>query len=499
MKDLQDWAAVHKLLKQNKNVTEISKLLNMSRTTVYKLINTKEEPIYNRTKYPSKVSKFKEDIFNWRTNPEYDYNGTRIYRELKKKGYQGSISPIYTFLKKVDEKADVISKKATVRIETPIGDQAQFDWSEYQVWVDGRKQTVYCFAIILAACRKKAVCYSLKSDANAIYEAIQELFEELGGVTLELVIDNPKALVIENNPKNEDEIEYNPKALMLASHLGTELNACNCYWPKTKGKIEKPFNYIEEQFVKGNQFKNMADLNRKGKEFVNEWCNEVHTTTKRIPNEFYEKEEKKALLPLPTKRLDFNHQLKERIVSFDSYISINTNKYSLPVKYVGKTVLFRIVYGYLIEVYTKEKEYIITIDVKFERNSVFSNDEHYEDIRVVPKSIPQIRRDFTAIFKNGDKYLLQAGMKFDQPTHHARQILKLLDLYNAEDIDKILAYGLEHNILDIKSIKELIKEKGYEIIFASGKPILTNVIKANEDELTRDCKYYEINQGSEKQ
>ena len=34
--------------------------------------------------------------------------------------------------------------------------------------------------MILSACRKKAVCFSLKADANAIYEAIQELFEDLG-------------------------------------------------------------------------------------------------------------------------------------------------------------------------------------------------------------------------------------------------------------------------------------------------------------------------------
>ena len=102
----------------------------------------------------------------------------------------------------------------------------------------------------------------------AIYEAIQELFEDLGGVTLELLIDNPTALVIENNPRNEMEIRYNHHALLMARHLGTELNACPCYWPRKKGKIERPFNYIEEQFIKGNHFASMEDLNRRGKDFV---------------------------------------------------------------------------------------------------------------------------------------------------------------------------------------------------------------------------------------
>ena len=154
----------------------------------------------------------------------------RFFRELKARGYNGSIGPVYRFLKRVDEDiGDSISKKATVRHESPPGDQAQFDWTEYQVVVGNRYRTVYCFALILAASRKKAVCFSLREDADAIYEAVQDLFDELGGVTLELLIDNPKALVIENNPKSEDEIKYNPHALLMAANLGTELNACPCY------------------------------------------------------------------------------------------------------------------------------------------------------------------------------------------------------------------------------------------------------------------------------
>ncbi|MEE3494855.1 MAG: hypothetical protein VZR06_06835, partial [Butyrivibrio sp.] len=56
----------------------------------------------------------------------------------------------------------------------------------------------------------------------------QELFDDLGGVTLELLIDNPKAFVIKNNPKSEEEIKYNPHALAMALNLGVELNEYSC-------------------------------------------------------------------------------------------------------------------------------------------------------------------------------------------------------------------------------------------------------------------------------
>ncbi len=273
MKSLEDWAAVQRVYRQTKSIRATSRTLHISRNTVKRLLKMNDAPKYSRTSYPSKLDAFKEQIIEWRCEP-FCYNGTRIFRELKARGYTGSIGPVYYYLKKVDEDINHISKKATTRHESPPGDQAQFDWTEYNVMVAGRVRKVYCFSLILAASRKKAVCFSLKCDADAIYMAIQELFSEVGGVTLELLIDNPKALVLENDPKSEAEVKYNPHALMLAKHLGTELNACPCYWPRKKGKIERPFQYIEEQFIKGNQFSSMEDLNRRGKEFVNAWCDE---------------------------------------------------------------------------------------------------------------------------------------------------------------------------------------------------------------------------------
>lgn len=487
MKDLQDWAAVQKLFKSTGNISLIARTLGMSRTTVYSLLKQKEEPTYKRKNYPCKVAPYADRIIEWKYSPEYQFNGTRIFRELKKLGYDGSIHPVYTFLNRISEVDFTGNSVATVRIETPVGDQAQFDWSPYQIFVGTRWREVYCFSMILAASRKKAVVFSLKCDSDAIYEAIQELFDELGGVTLELLIDNPKALVIENNPQSLDEIEYNPKALLIAKHLGTELNACNCYWPRTKGKIEKPFQYIEEQFIKGNRFESMEDLNREGKKFINEWCNEIHTTTQRVPNEFYENEEKKALLPLPTNHLYFNDKSQKRKVSLDSYIHIDTNKYSLPSKYAGQWITYRILYGFRIQVFLND-EMIITLETIDGKHKEIKDEHHYDDIKTVSKSIPQIKRDFTETFSNGAKYLETASAHVQQVSHHAREILKLLDMFEASSLDRILAYSIENGIYTSKEIRALIKDKGFEIIHSDDAD-QTHVYA--EDGLTRSLDYYE--------
>jgi len=493
VKDLQQWAAVHELHKRKFNISQIAKQLGMSRNTVKKLLREKEVPRYLRTHYPSKMDAYMDNIIMWRTMPAYDYNGTRIYKELKALGYAGSINPLYRILKSIESNKNEISPKASVRIETPVGDQAQFDWSPYNIMVNGRFRVVYCFTMILAASRKKAICFSLTSDSEAIYESIQELFEELGGVTLELLIDNPKSLVIEHTPKTEGEIKYNPEALLIAAHVGTELNACNCYWPRTKGKIEKPYQYIEEQFIKGNTFSSMEDLDIRGKKFIKEWNNEIHGTTKRIPEEFFKNEEIKALRPIPMSRL-WLKEASKRVVSNDSYVNINTNKYSVPVKYATKNVMFRIIYGFRIDIYTTTNELILTTEAKDGKFETITNHEHYKDIAVkASKSIPQIKRDFTSTFKNGEEYLKVAGYLFQQPSHHARKILELTELYQTEDLDKIIRYAIDHGSVDINSIKKLLRDRFFEIVTESKTKELSTKV-SDEMGLTRNCGYYEKQQ-----
>lgn len=489
MKNLEDWAAVHKVYRQTVSKRATAKILKISRNTVRSLLELKEPPKYKRTRYFSKIDDYKELIIEWRCIP-YQFNGTRIFRELKKKGYTGSIGPIYRYLRKVDEDVDGhISKKATVRHESPPGDQAQFDWTEYNVIVDGRYRKIYCFSMILAACRKKAICFSLKVDGEAIYEAIQELYDDLGGVTLELLIDNPKALVIENNPKSEEEVKYNLQALMMAKHLGTELNACPCYWPRKKGKVERPFNYIEEQFIKGNSFATMEELNHRGKKFIDDWCQEKHSTTKRIPNEHFLLEEIQVLQPLPASHYRMKPLIKRKI-SPDSFININTNKYSVPVKYVDRTMFFRLIYGFRIELYDSKKDFVMSFESSKDKHDVIKKQEHYEAIAMkVSTSIPQIRRDFTARFPNGIRYLEAAGSKFDQPTHYARKIMELQELYDDYVLDAFIGLAVDEDKMDIKSFRSLLRD------YNSGKQILPavheqSVIIAN-DTLTRDCSYYE--------
>lgn len=246
-----------------------------------------------------------------------------------------------------------------------------------------------------------------------------------------------------------------------------------------KGKVERPFNYIEEQFIKGNSFESMEEMNRLGKEFVDNWCNEKHTTTQRIPNQHYFLEELCALQPLPEKHY-FVSEAKSRIVSNDGLVSIEGSKYSVPIKYATQKVYFRILYGFRIKIFNKKREIIFETEKVDKR--IVRCDEHYENIRKpVSTSLPQIKRDFTARFKNGTKYLEESYSYISEPARHARKIMELQDLYDDWLLDEFIGKAIEEKKFEYKQFKELLRN------YNSGK----SQSVSDMDELTRDCSYYE--------
>ena len=75
----------------------------------------------------------------------------------------------------------------------------------------------------------------------------------------------------------------------------------------------------------------MEELNRRGKKFVNEWCDEVHGTTKRIPNQHYLIEEKAVLLPLPKTRYRTKRLQKRKLTDQPSVTQEKAFPYQSPL------------------------------------------------------------------------------------------------------------------------------------------------------------------------
>jgi len=127
----------------------------------------------------------------------------------------------------------------------------------------------------------------------------------------------------------EGHIVYNRSLLALAQHYGFLPKACRPYRAKTKGKVERPFRYIREDFFLGRCFRDMEDLNRQFADWLDTVANvRLHGTTNRIVAEAFAAEQPE-LQALPAGPFDALIRL-ERRVSHDGFVAIGGNYYSVP-------------------------------------------------------------------------------------------------------------------------------------------------------------------------
>ena len=114
-----------------------------------------------------------------------------------------------------------------------------------------------------------------------------EAFEHFGGVPREILYDRMKTAVL-GEPDDDQPIVYNAKLLACGAHYGFAPRACKPYRAKTKGKVERPYRYIRDDFFLARRFANLEDLNRQLRAWLDTVANvRLHGTTDRVVAEHF--------------------------------------------------------------------------------------------------------------------------------------------------------------------------------------------------------------------
>ena len=80
---------------------------------------------------------------------------------------------------------------------------------------------------------------------------------------------------------------YNRTLLDLARHYGFQPRACRPYRAKTKGKVERPFRYIREDFFLAGSFRNLEDLNGQLRHVLNDLARQLLSAIIRTSEHFH--------------------------------------------------------------------------------------------------------------------------------------------------------------------------------------------------------------------
>lgn len=127
----------------------------------------------------------------------------------------------------------------------------------------------------------------------------------------------------------------------IAAHYGYRPWACQVRRPQTKGKVERPFHYIETNLLNGRQFRSLQHLNESARWWLAEVADKrIHATTKKTPLELHA-QELPHLLALPSLQFD-TAQVVYRHVDTDGTIQIANNRYSVPWQLVAELLPVRI-------------------------------------------------------------------------------------------------------------------------------------------------------------
>lgn len=318
------------LHRQGLSVTAIARRTGRDPKTVRKYVERGVEvPAYGprQSGRPSKIAPYME-FLRERVIAFPELTATRLTREIREMGYVGAYTAVKRYLAAI--RPDHDPKPYEVRFETKAGLQAQVDFARFVVeFTDepGSTRIVWLFSLVLGYSRLIFARYVLHQDLQTLLRCHCQAFEAIGGVPIEILYDRMKTAV--TGEDDQGHIVYNTSLLALAKHYRFQPRACRPYRAKTKGKVERPFRYIREDFFLGRNFRNLEDLNAQLADWLGTVANvRVHGTTQRVVAEAFA-EEQSELQHLPEHRFDAVLRL-ERRVSNDGLVAVGGNYYSVP-------------------------------------------------------------------------------------------------------------------------------------------------------------------------
>jgi transposase len=296
----------------------------------------------------------------------------------------------------------VATAVASVRFETAPGAQMQIDFGQKLVWIAGSFVRVYLLVAVLSYSRRLFVKAFLAERQDDWLEGIAAAFRRFGGVTRTLLGDNARSLVLVHN-RVAQTVTFHPSYLAFCRDWDVVPRACAPYRARTKGKTEAGVKYVKRNALAARQFESFAALETHLAEWMQHADNRVHGTTHETPLSRFERDEVHALRALPARPLPVRERRLERRVANDSFVDVDTIRYSVPHRLVRDRVTVhvgerevRIFHGAML---------VATHARTFEPHTVVRVAEHFEGLwRPAAALIPESAQKLATLGRSLDEY-----------------------------------------------------------------------------------------------
>ena len=314
--------------KHNMTVQAISNALEISKNSVKSVLSGKHDELKPKTsKYYQHIPIIRE-LFQSCCG-----NAVRIGEVLKE---QHNIDIPYSSLRWLINKEGLGKKKKIPAgsYNFAPGAEMQHDTSPYKIILGNKKQTVQCASLVLACSRKIYIRFYPRFTRFEARCFLIDALKHMDGSCTRCTIDNTSVLVVLGAGPNAT---IAPEIRQIGTLFSTVFIPHSVGNPDRKARVERPFYYVERNFLAGRIFRDWNDLNEQGIG----WCINVSDkkykrSLKMTPDQAYLME-KPFLTSLPL-YIPPVYVTYYRVVDIQGYIQLDTNRYSIPYQLIGEQV-----------------------------------------------------------------------------------------------------------------------------------------------------------------
>ena len=255
----------------------------------------------------------------------------RVHEELTASGATLSYPALTAFCRRQGIGQPAAAPAGQYHFEPGV--EMQHDTSPHAVEVGGRKYAAQTASAVL--------CYSriLFFQINPTFQRfdckvfLTDALRYMGGAPQRVMIDNTHVVVLRGTGKEMIPV---PEMEAFAERLGFRFVAHERGDANRSARVERPFAFIEHNFLAGRTFATWEDLNQQAQQ----WCDRVNATYKKhiraVPRELFAIE-RLHLKPLPA-WIPEPYRLHPRTVDVEGYVSVHSIRYSVPAAWIGRRV-----------------------------------------------------------------------------------------------------------------------------------------------------------------
>jgi transposase len=435
------------------SIRQIARELGLARNTVSRVLARRDAQRAGtaspRRRRPSQLDPY-EPVIHDLLGRYPDLTAVRLLEELRQRGFPGGYTVVRLRLAELRPHAAL---PPVVRFETGLGLQAQMDYSTYEIDFTGEgRRRVHLFSYILGYSRRQYLHFVEAQDLTTTLREHVRAFEHLGGVAATCLYDNMKVVV----SGYEDDVPiYNPRFLAFATHYGFRPVACRVRRPQTKGKVERPFFYVETNLFNGRTFESLDHLN----ETTGWWLDQVADVRElrafgKTPLQLHQ-EELPHLIPLPVQAYDVA-PVVYRTVNVEGLVTYGQNGYSVPWRYIGSVLPVRvterelIVYGPQVEEIARHALFPGTAR---QQRSVHPEHRPSDDAH---RRQAQLEERFAELGAPGRRFLdgLLRGQRYGKD--QAQRVLALLGTYARSDLIAALERAVRYGAYSHAAVERIL-------------------------------------------